>query len=149
MERLDWSLQVEVEKLDSPGIDQLLWQLHGGHGAGVPIEGSIGLVRINEEGFFEAEGVELRGSGRGACSILDEFMLKLTPQCGVVRLRFRNVSKSAYQTLLESMPASADSQSITHHPPYLTVTLEGSEILQYRCEYALPFCSLLDSVDPI
>lgn len=142
MKTTDWQLQVEVENLDMKGVNDFLWQVQGGHGSGVPIEGSIYRISTLHEGITQAEMVELRGSWRGAGAILDEFAPKLSPKNGEVRICFYNVTESDYQSLIHATANISSAPGIEYTPPSLTVTFKDTQILGVS-NYCSLFCGFI------
>jgi len=142
MKSTEWQLKVKVDKLDEQGIKDFTWQINGGHGLGVPIEGFINKIRTDNNGSRHAEMIELKGSWRGAWAILDEFLPRLSPENGKVRICFNKIADSDYQSLLPYLSELDSPPRVQFTPPSLKIIFKNEQIGDYS-SFASLFCKFI------
>jgi hypothetical protein len=97
---MELKVTLDVAHIGQRQWERFLWQVKGGHGGGLPIEGSVHNLRYID-GELDAGPVELVGEGRGAGAILDEFCHSLDSTCGEVTIQLEAMPFERFNQVLE------------------------------------------------
>lgn len=138
----EWQVQVKVKALEKEDVENFFWQIQGGHGSGIPVQGSIQKIETLGDGITKAKGVMLRGSGGGAGAILDEFVRRLSPENQELSISINQVSESGYKTFMEFLAKSYCKPSVEYAKSLLTITFSDEQIATYP-EFASILCEFI------
>lgn len=132
----EYRLRVGVNHLNHEQWERFLWQINGGHGAGVPVVGRAQDLCL-EDGRIETGYAELTGHKQGASAILDEFIPTLDAACERVRIDLSLMSYEAFTQLLMAVKGMTHREAV-----YVSV---GEISIRDGCSEVEDVCIVLDA----